>query len=107
MKLLFEIEVYHLFLIKVFKSSLISLTLGNGFEPETDLILKAIKIWSWKLVSGWVLCLFEILPGSSGRILLNSSCNWLKNNAFSSLRRDLKYDDPSFVKRTSPVADSN
>ncbi len=107
-KSLFDKEVYHLFLIKIFKSSIISFTFGNdGLKFEIDLRLKANKIWSWNSVSGWVVCVFEILPGSSGRTLLNSFCNWLKNNALSSLLKDLKWDEPSFVRRINPVAESN
>jgi len=90
-KSLFVKEVYHSFLIKVFKSSIISFTFGNdGLKFEVALILKANKIWSWNSVSCWVVCIFEIIPGSSGRTLLNPSCNWLKNDALSSLFKDLK-----------------
>ena len=84
--LLFDTGVYDLFVIKVFKSSVISLTLGNN-GSDTDSISNANKIWS---KSGCVPCVFEILPGSSGRILLDSPCNWLKNNALSFSLSELK-----------------
>jgi len=100
--------VYHLFLIKVSKSSIISFTFGNNGEFETALILKANRIRSWNFLSGWEFCVLDILLRSSGRTLLNSSCNWLKNNALSfSLIRDLKWSDPFFDRRTNPVAGAN